>query len=297
MALRDFALLAFICLVWASANIISKYVVSHMGVPPLFFAAVRFGLVALVLIPWLRPMPRPRWRLLCVGVLMGGGSFALMFIGLKTATPSAAAVVSQLGVPITTLLSVLVLGERIRWRRVLGIALTVGGALTVMWDPHGFTISGGLLYVVASAFVGSLGAVMMKQMEGTKPLQFQAWVGLSSFVPLALLTAALEPGQVQQSVEIGWPFVAAVLYSALFVSVVAHTLYYRLILRYEANLISPLTLMTPLATIALGVLIMHDPFDLRMAVGTAIALVGVLIIALRPNQVMPLLLAIRNRAQ
>ena len=43
--------------------------------------------------------------------------------------------------------------------------------------------------------------------------------------------------------------------------------------------------------------IFHDPFGLRMAAGSAIALTGVLIIALRRNQVMPLLLAIRNRAQ
>ncbi|MBS0334673.1 MAG: EamA/RhaT family transporter, partial [Proteobacteria bacterium] len=43
--------------------------------------------------------------------------------------------------------------------------------------------------------------------------------------------------------------------------------------------------------------IFHDPFGLRMAVGALIALGGVLIIALRRNQVMPLLLAIRNRAQ
>ena len=87
------------------------------------------------------------------------------------------------------------------------------------------------------------------------------------------------------------------LFSGLVVSVGAHTLYYGLIQRYEANLISPLTLMTPLATIALGVTIMDDPFDLRMAAGSAVALLGVLIIALRGNQVWPLLLAMRNRAQ
>ena len=55
--------------------------------------------------------------------------------------------------------------------------------------------------------------------------------------------------------------------------------------------------MTPLATIGLGVAIFSDPFGPRMALGSAIALTGVLIIALRRNQVMPLLLAIRNRAQ
>jgi drug/metabolite transporter (DMT)-like permease len=297
MSLRDFGLLTLVCLVWASNNIVSKYAVSHLGSPPLFYAAARFGVVALATLPWLFPMPRPRWRLLAVALLMGGGNFALLFVGLKTSTPSAAAVIGQLGVPITTLLSVVMLGETIHWRRVLGIALTFAGALAVMWDPHGFSISAGLLYVVASAFAGSLGAVMMKQIEGVKPLQFQAWVGFASFWPLAALSALLEPGQLQVGLSGGRPFLAAVLYSGLAVSVGAHTGYYFLIRRYEANLISPLTLMTPLATIALGVAIFHDPFGLRMAAGTAVALTGVLIVAARRNQVMPLLLAIRNRAQ
>ncbi len=297
MSLRDFGLLALVCLVWASNNIVSKYVVSHLGLPPLFYAAVRFAVVALVTLPWLLPMPRPRWRLLVVALLMGGGNFALLFIGLKTSTPSAAAVVIQLGVPMTTLLSVVMLGERVRLRRGLGIALTFVGAVAVMWNPHGLSISTGLLFVAAAAFAGSLGAVMMKQIEGVKPLQFQAWVGFASFWPLAGLSAVFEPGQMAMGIQAGWPFLAAVLFSGLVVSVAGHTIYYALIQRYEANLISPLTLMTPLATIALGVAIFHDPFGPRMMIGSAIALSGVLIIALRRNQVMPLLMAIRNRAQ
>jgi O-acetylserine/cysteine efflux transporter len=81
------------------------------------------------------------------------------------------------------------------------------------------------------------------------------------------------------------------------VSVIAHTAYYGLIQRYEANLIAPLTLMTPLMTIGMGVAITHDHFDVRMATGAGLALLGVLIIAVRRNHVMPLLLLMRNRIQ
>lgn len=297
MSLRDFLLLAFVCVVWAANNIVSKFVVAHLGVPPMFYAAVRFAVVLIAVFPWLLPMPRPRWRMLVVGVLMGAGTFALVFIGLQTASPSAVAIVSQVGVPITTLLSFLILRERLTGRRVVGMLLTLTGVLAVMWDPHGFKISTGLLFIVAASFLGGLGAVMMKQMEGVKPLRLQAWVGLSSLVPMAALTAALEPGQVQAGIDAGWPFVAAALFSGLVVSVLAHTLYYSLIQKYEANLISPLTLMTPLATIAMGVVFTNDVFDLRMAFGTAVALAGVLVIALRPSQAMALLVALRNRSQ
>ena len=55
--------------------------------------------------------------------------------------------------------------------------------------------------------------------------------------------------------------------------------------------------MTPLATIGLGVAVMDDPFGPRMLIGSAVALTGVLIIVLRGNQVMPMLLALRNRDQ
>ncbi|HEY8572635.1 DMT family transporter [Phenylobacterium sp.] len=297
MSLRDLGLMLAVCLTWALNNIISKHVVSGMDVPPLFYAAARFAVVAAATVPFLFPAPRPYWRLILVALLMGGGNFALMFVGLKLSTASSAAVVLQLGMPMTLLLSMVMLGERIRWRRGVGIALTFAGAMTVMWDPHGLSISAGLLFVAAAAFAGSLGAVLIKGMEGVKPLTYQAWVGFASVWPLAVLSARLEPGQVQAGLAAGWPFLAAVLFSALVVSLAAHSGYFVLIQRYEANLISALTLLTPLFTIGLGVAILHDPFGPRMAIGAVLALTGVLIIALRGSQVMPLLMAIRNRAQ
>ena len=297
MAPRDFALLMAMCLLWSVNNIVSKYVVSVLDVPPLFYAATRFAIVALCTLPFLLPAPRPLWRIVAVALLMGGGSFALMFVGLQSATPSASAVVLQLGLPITTLFSVFLLGERIRWRRGLGIGLTFLGVMTVIWSPQGLTVSTGLLFVAASTVVGSLGAVLMKQMEGVPPFTYQAWVGMISFWPLAGLSLALEPQAAEKALRAGWPFVAAVAFSAFIVSLVAHTVYYQLMQRYEANLISALTLMTPLGTIALGVMLLNDPFGPRLAIGSAIALTGVLIIALRGNQVMPMLLALRNRAQ
>jgi drug/metabolite transporter (DMT)-like permease len=297
MPLRDFAILLGVCLVWSLNNVVSKLAVTHIGAPPLFYAAARFAVVVAATLPWLLPAPRPLWRFVVVGLLMGGGTFALVFIGLKTASPSEVAIVSQIGVPITTLLSVVFLGERIRWRRGLGIALTLAGALLVMWDPRGVRPSVGVLLIAASTVCGSVGAVMMKQTPGVSPMRFQAWVGFSSLWPLAALSVVMEHGQTAVITQSFLPFAAAVLFSGLIVSVIGHTAYYGLIQRHEVNLLQPLTLMTPLITIGLGVLITHDRFDARMALGAGIALLGVLIIALRRNQVMPLILLIRNRAQ
>jgi drug/metabolite transporter (DMT)-like permease len=283
MKVKDFALLVAICLIWGASNVVSKIVVGHWQVPPLFFAAVRFALVLLVTLPWLMPMPRPVWRILLVGICMGAGNFALLFMGLQTSSPSAVAVVIQAGLPITTLLSIVMLGERIHWRRGLGITLTLVGVVIVVWKP-GFALSPGLLFILGAAFAGSLGAIVMKQMDQIAPLRFQAWVGLTATIPLTLLSLLFEDGQWASAVAAGWPFIAAVLFSALIVSVCAHTAYYGLIARYEANLLAPLTLITPLSTIGLGVLITGDQLDGRMIIGSALALLGVLIVAVRRSK-------------
>lgn len=289
MRLRDFALLALVCILWGYSSVLSKIVVGTWSVPPLFFAAVRFAIVLVATLPWLLPMPRPRGRVALIGLLMGAGNFALLFVGLQTASPSAAAVVIQIGVPFTTILSVLMLGERIHWRRGLGITLTLVGVVIVVWTPGGVALQAGLWFIVGSALTGSLGAVLMKQVEDVAPLRFQAWVGAVSFLPLALASAVYEQGQWERAAAAGWPFVGALLFAALVVSVFAHTAYYSLIQRYEANLLAPLTLMTPLSTIAFGVLLTGDRIDARMLVGTGLALLGVLVVALRARPATALL--------
>lgn len=280
MSLRDFLILVGICLVWALNNVVSKLVVDAWAVPPLFYAGIRFGIVVLVTARWLLPVPKPVWRIVTVGALMGGASFGLHFMALQTVTPSAAGVVSQAGVPMTTLLSILLLKERIRWRRALGITITLAGVLVVVWTP-GIAITQGMLLVLAACFAGSLGAVLMKQMDEIAPLRLQAWVGMTGCALLLPVSAAFEMNRWGNAITAGWPFAAAVLFSALVVSVVAHTAYYALIRRYDANLVAPLTLITPLATIGLGALITNDHLSTRMLIGTAIALTGVLIVALR----------------
>jgi O-acetylserine/cysteine efflux transporter len=295
MPFRDIVVIVAICLVWGLNAIVSKVVVSGIGVPPLFYGTLRCVVITLAVFPWLFPMPQPRLRLVASSFLIGGGSFAIYFVGLRDATASSAAIVTQMGLPFTTLLSVFMLGETVRWRRALGMALALGGTLLVIWDPAGLKLSNGLILVGVSAAAGSLGAILMKQIQGVRPLQFQAWAGLSAILPLSLASAFLETGQFAKAAEGGLTLIACVGFSALVVSVVAHTAYYWLIHRYEANLIAPLLVMSPLSAIGFGVLLLGDRLDTRMIIGAAITLIGVVIIAIRPNHVMPRALLMRER--
>ena len=76
--------------------------------------------------------------------------------------------------PFATLMSMAFLGETIGWRRGLGIMLAFAGVLLISVDPSSFTVSIGLLYIIASAFIGAVGTVVMKRMSPISVLQLQA---------------------------------------------------------------------------------------------------------------------------
>ena len=269
-----------ICTCWAMSAIVAKIVVGEHHVPPLFFSAVRSAVVAAVTLPWLLPMPRPHGRILIIAFLLGCCGFTLLFLGIRTSTPSSVAIVSQLSAPLTTLLAVVVLGERLGVRRGAGVVLALAGVVTVIWNPATMQVSTGLFYVAASAAAGSVGAIMLKQVETIRPLQLQAWVGLVAIAPVGLLSGLLEVDQVARMQEASWVFLAGVLFSALVVSVFSHTLFYAVLRRNDAAAVAPLLVMSPIITVALGILVTHDTVTAQLLVGGAIALAGGLVIVL-----------------
>ena len=274
----DFTRLVAICFIWSVNVVIGRVIIADLGTPPLLYALLRFALVAALLYRYLRPVPKPFGRMVIVGLLMGAGHFGLLFLGLQNASPSTAAIVVQFGIPSTAILSVLVLGERMSVQRVLGVSIAFAGVLLVMWTPGGLPPSLGASFVLAAALALSVGSILMKQMPRIAPLRLQAWVSLVSIAPLALLSAVTEPVPVAHLLGGGWALLAAVVFSAVIVTIVAHTGYYRLLQLYDASTIAPLTLMMPVMTVGLGVVFTGDDVNLKMLAGSVMALGGVALI-------------------
>jgi O-acetylserine/cysteine efflux transporter len=294
MPARAVAILVLCNVVWALNVVVSKIAVDQLGAPPLAYAFARSALVMVVLLPLLRPLPANLPRVMLVGLAISGGSFALLFMGLETASPSSAGVVSLSGAPMTVLFAILFLGERVRWRRGLGIALAFGGVLISVMSDSALEAGPGLVLVFASAAVGALGSVFVKRIE-LSSIRLQAWAAVASSFVLLPLSLTIESGQVAAFADQPLLLAGCVVFAGLVVSVGAHTAYFRILQANDANAVVPMTLLTPLFTIALGAWLTGDPVGYRLLLGGAIAITGVAIILVRPSETFTKRFLVRNR--
>lgn len=280
---KHLTLLVFMNLIWGLNLIASKIGVAQL--PPILFTALRFGSLAIFLLPLLKIHRGQMLNLFWAAVLTGPAAFSLLFVGVSKAEDAATvAIASQMGVPISTLLSIWLLGETIRWRRTLGIVLAFVGMIIISFDPRVFAYWEGLALVVASTFFGSLGLIFVKRLKGIKALELQSWIAIVGGVTLMLFSFLLEEGQLQAVQEADWRAWASLAFTTLLSSLVAHTAWYYLVSKYPVTSLSPITLLSPLFGIFFGVTLLNDHLTPRMLVGAAVTLIGVFIVVMREKR-------------
>lgn len=279
----DLALLVLTNAIWGVNLVAAKLGIEEF--PPIFFAALRFAVLALVLLPVVRWFRGQMWTLVQAAAYSGGLGFALMYLGFKfTDDISSMAIATQLGIPFTTLLSMWLLGERIRWRRKLGIALAFIGVAIVSFDPRALDHVFGLSLVVASQLVVAYGTIHIKRLRDINAWQLQAWLGVISCPSLLLMSYLLESGQWPSLLNATWVGWGSLLFTALASSLVAHTIMFHLIAKYPVSSVSPLNVLSCLFSILCGVLWFGDRLTARILLGGGLALLGVVIVAMRDQK-------------
>ncbi len=282
MAARDLAFLMFINVVWGLAMIAAASSLRHF--PPLEFTCLRFFLISMILLPMLRWQPGKMRQVFWIAMTGGTLNFALLFLGVHLAGEvSAVSIAGQLGVPFATVLSIIFLGEVVRWRRWSGIALAFVGVMIIGLDPKVIGYLDGFLAVVASALVGSVSSILMRQVKEIPVFEMQALIATMSWPVLLVMSLIFESGQVEAARTANLVEWGGIAYVALMSSLVAHAGFYWLLQRYEVSQITPLTLLAPLFTVVFGVILLGETLTWRIVLGAVVTLVGVAIISMRQN--------------
>ena len=279
----DLSLLIAINAIWGINLVAAKLGIGEF--PPIFFAGLRFAVLAVVLLPALRVFRGQMRTLLQAAAFSGAIGFALMYLGFKlTDDISKMAIATQLGIPFSTLLSIWLLGEQVRWRRKLGIALAFLGVAVVSFDPGALEHGLGLLLVSTSQLVVALGTIYIKRLRDISAWQLQAWLGIVSAPSLILMSMLLESGQWQSFANATWVGWSSLLFTAVASSLVAHTLMFHLIAKYPVTSVAPLNVLSAIFSILCGIIWFNNELTTRIVIGGSIALAGVVIVAMRDKR-------------
>ena len=278
---RDVALALLICIVWAGNFLTSAHALRE--IPPFLFSALRMGMLAVLLCWAVRMPPRAQWpRLVAVAMLNGALHFGTSLWALRMAGDlSSPAIVMQSYIPMSVLLAWWLLGERFAWRTGSAIALSFAGVLVLGFDPLVLDHPASLAMMLLAAFLIALGTVLMRGLSGIDALNLQAWTALIGVLPLLAISALIEPGGFAALRHAHWSSWGAALYSAVFASLIGHSVFYRLVQRHPVATVMPYLLLTPVFAVALGILVWGDRPGPQLWVGGAMVLGGVLVIALR----------------
>ncbi|NOT88430.1 MAG: DMT family transporter [Lysobacter sp.] len=278
---RDIALALLICTVWAGNFLTSAHALRE--IPPFLFSALRMGMLAVLLCAFVRLPPRAQWpRLIAVALLNGALHFGTSLWALRMAGDlSSPAIVMQSYIPMSVLLAWWLLGERFAWRTGSAIALSFAGVLVLGFDPLVLDHPASLAMMLLAAFLIALGTVFMRGLSGIDALNLQGWTALIGIAPLLIISALIEPDGFAALRDAHWSSWGAALYSAVFASLIGHSVFYRLVQRHPVATVMPYLLLTPVFAVALGILVWGDRPGPQLWIGGAMVLGGVLVIALR----------------
>lgn len=281
----DFGRAMGVVLIWGLNFVVMKLGLRDLS--PMLLGALRFAAAALPLILFVRRPAMP-WRFLAAyGLAQGLGQFGLLFLGLQLGmTAGMASVVMQTQAFFTLLLAAPLLGERARPSQWLGLSVALGGLMVIAMahgdGPGQMTLIGFVLTLSAAFMWASSNIVVrfaVRTAPGYDPFGFIVWSSLFPIVPFTLFALALDgPAKVMhQLAGLDLGAVLAVLFLAWFATLLAYTLWTRLLQRHPAGRVVPFSLLVPVVGLAAAAVCFGERPSPAQWVGTAAVLLGLLI--------------------
>jgi O-acetylserine/cysteine efflux transporter len=284
LSFRDLLITLSIVAIWGFSFVVAK--LALRDVPPFVLAALRFFFAAVPLVFFI-PRPRIPWTyVVAYGLVMGVGSFGLLFLGLKLGMDAGlSSLVTQLQVFFTIGLAIVFLGDRPAAEYAVGAAIAVVGvallAVHQLIAGAGTTLIG-FLCVIGSSMAWASANVIAKALgRAYVPDMFAlvVWSGLAAPLPLAVLSWFFEggTGAVDALAHAGILSWACVLFLAWVATLFGFATYAKLLHRYPTALVAPFGLLIPVSGLVSGWLLLGESLAPLQMVGTGFVLAGLIV--------------------
>lgn len=282
MTLRDRLLAVLVAVCWGMNFPATSLALSHF--PPMLLVAVRFALLA---VPTLLFVKRPAvpWRWL-VGYGLGFGvlQFAFLYWGMAAGMPSGlASLVLQASAPFTVLLGAVWLRERLGAAQVLGILLAAAGMVLIAAHRSQSAAILPFLLTLAGALGWAFGNVCARQARPDSAVRLMLWMSVIPPVPMLALSLVVEGPRTDWQALVtavrpeALPAVGGLLYIVVVATVLGSGLWAALLKRYPSSTVAPFSMLVPVVGIASSWLVLGERTDAIELIGAGVVIAGVLI--------------------
>ena len=275
MPLKHLLILLFIAIAYGSAFPITKLALND-SVPPILMSSLRMGIVLIILIPyWRFKIPEKKYlpSLIAFSISMGVLVYVFMTLSLYHSSIISPVIVgSQLAIPFGVLLSALMLGESIGFKKWMLIFCSFFGILIIFFDPRLANNLLGLFYASLMALFFGLAQVYSRQLKNLDVSLTNAFTGLFGFTILLVISFFIEGDTVTNIKSINVKTWILIFYQAIVVSLGAHLLMFYLYKFYTVGQIFPSYSLFPIFGIGLTFLIFGEIPTILFLIGGIIVL-------------------------
>jgi drug/metabolite transporter (DMT)-like permease len=263
-------MVAVFCILWSSAFGVAKLALADG--PPLLLLTLRFliagvvtfGLAAWQGIDW-RLSRRDLVSLIGLAIVNNAIYLGLNYVGMRTVSSGLTALIISANPVLTSLLAALLLGERMSWRKAIGLALGVAGVAFIV-DGRingGAESTVGILFVIGGLTSLVAGTILFKRLAPKGGLLLGNGVqNLAAAVALAPFALGFESvGEIVPT----WRLVTALAYLALLGSVCGYLIWFHLLTASGATAASAYHFLMPPLGLLFGWLLLGEhaaPADL-----------------------------------
>lgn len=276
--------LCLIYLIWGMNWVVMK--TANTFFPPITFVAYRFLFGALVLLSvwfWLHlPLPKKKYWpwIFLTGILQMGLNNIAAQTSMLTLGAGMVSVLNYSMPVFAAVMAHFLLGERLSWRKGVGIVLAIAG-MAVLMDVHaGGDVTAICIGLLSAVFWGLASIFVKLKLADVNPISLTTWQMVCASLSLLAYTAVVPQGEVVWNAE----SVLCLIYNGVLASALAFFLWSWILQHIEVSKASVAVLAVPVVGVVGGILCLGEPMTLHIFFGMLMIMAGIYIVVTHKRQ-------------
>jgi O-acetylserine/cysteine efflux transporter len=280
VTLKERWLAVLVAAIWGYNFVPARYGIAQF--PPLLFAALRFAVVALPAVFFIK-RPKVAWRsIIGVGMFMGVGQFGSLYVSMHNGMPAGlASIVMQMQALWTVLFAVSFLGEHLERRHIIGMVVAFAGLGVIAANRAKATPWSALGLCIFASVCWACSNITTRKARSTEPFALVIWASAVAPIPLLVLSFLVDGGAKISASFQNVPFKAVygVLFAGFVGTIGAYGLWSKLLASRPASEVAPYSLLVPFFGISSAWLFLNERPAVAELIGAAVMILGVAIVS------------------